>query len=115
MKDTISMTVVLDANAMGALPTEPFDGIEGVANTTLWHDAGSLAGILAIDAGRHLGLHAHRRNHHHLWVHEGSARILGQLLGPGSYVHVPAGVEHDIEAVGTTGCRVFYLYEQSAA
>ena len=45
----------------------------------------------------------------------GRATILGAVLGSGSYVHVPAGVEHDIDATVTEGCRVFYLYSHPGA
>ena len=69
-----------------------------------------MAGVLTVEAGHRLGPHAHRVNHHHLWVLNGRATILGTELGPGSYVHVPSGVEHDIDASSTGGCTVFYLY-----
>ena len=38
------------------------------------------------------------------------AVVLGTELGPGGYVHVPDGVEHDIDATGSDGCTVYYLY-----
>jgi hypothetical protein len=43
-------------------------------------------------------------------VLEGSADILGVEVGPGSYAHIPNGVDHDIDASATDGCTVFYLY-----
>ena len=52
-----------------------------------------MAGVLTVEAGRRLGAHAHRVNHHHLWVLNGRATILGTELGPGSYVDIPSGVE----------------------
>ena len=69
-----------------------------------------MAGVLTVEAGHRLGAHAHRVNHHHLWALSGRATILGTELGPGSYVHAPSGVEHDIDACSTGGCTVFYLY-----
>jgi quercetin dioxygenase-like cupin family protein len=69
-----------------------------------------MAGVLTIEAGHQLGRHAHRRNHHHLWVLDGEVEVLGERVGAGSYVHVPAGVTHDLDARATSGCTVFYLY-----
>ena len=45
-----------------------------------------------------------------LWVLDGRAVILGEELDAGSYVHVPSGVDHDLDATATNGCTVFYLY-----
>ena len=36
-----------------------------------------------------------------MWVIAGRAEMLGEQVGPGTYLHVPAGVE---------GCTVLYLY-----
>jgi quercetin dioxygenase-like cupin family protein len=66
--------------------------------------------VLTVERGQCLGRHAHRVNHHHMWVLAGHATVLGTQVGPGSYVHVPAGVEHDIDATATEGCTVYYLY-----
>lgn len=100
---------VLTPEAVEALPVEPLGHLDGISHRLLWRDATSMAGVLTLEAGRHLGRHTHRVNHHHLWVLEGRAVILGSELGPGSYAHIPGGVEHDIET--TTGsCTVFYLY-----
>jgi quercetin dioxygenase-like cupin family protein len=43
-------------------------------------------------------------------VLEGHAVILDTEVGPGSYVYVPGGVDHDIDATASEGCTVFYLY-----
>lgn len=82
----------------------------GVTHRVLWHDATSMAGVLTVAGGHRLGAHAHRVNHHHMWVVDGRASVLGSDLGPGSYVHIPSGVEHDIDATTSDGCTVFYLY-----
>jgi quercetin dioxygenase-like cupin family protein len=90
----------------------PLGRLPGVTHRVLWSDDRSMAGVLTVEAGRRLGAHTHRANHHHLWVLDGEAQILGRTVCAGSYVHVPSGVEHDIDASGTTGCTVFYLYQQ---
>lgn len=108
--------VVLTAEAVSALPLVPVDeSITGVAHRVLWQTDTSVAGVMTVEQGHRLGTHAHRRNHHHIWVLEGAAEILGVEIGPGSYVHVPAGVEHDLEARSTSGCTVFYLYLPGAS
>ncbi len=102
--------VVLTAEAIAAIPATPLGNLDGVVHRVLWRNEKSMAGVLTVEAGRRLGAHTHRVNHHHLWLLDGRATILGTELGPGSYVHVPSGVEHDIDASATDGCTVFYLY-----
>lgn len=102
--------VVLTEAQVAALPLKTLDGISGVTNRVLWQDGTSMAGVLTVEAGHRMGAHAHRANHHHMWVLAGRATILGVEVGTGSYVHVPAGVTHDIDAAATDGCTLFYLY-----
>lgn len=101
---------VLTADAVDALPMQPLEGVVGVAHRVLWSTDSSTAGVMKVDAGHRMGPHAHRINHHHLWVLAGEADVLGHRLGVGSYAHIPSGVEHDIDATTTGGCTVFYLY-----
>lgn len=111
METTLIPTpVLLTADAIAALPVEPLDHLLGVVHRVVWRDGTSYAGVLTVGPGYRMGPHAHRVNHHHIWVLDGHAEILGSIAGPGSYVHVPAGVEHDIDATGSEGCTVFYLY-----
>ncbi len=92
------------------LPAEPLGHLQGAFHRVLWRDATSMSGVLTVLAGHRLGRHSHRVNHHHFWVLDGEATVLGKRLGPGSYVHIPSGVEHDIDATASGGCTVFYLY-----
>jgi uncharacterized RmlC-like cupin family protein len=108
--DEQSPATVHTAAAIDSLGSVPLDGIDGVAHRVLWQDANSIAGVLTVAGGHHLGAHAHRVNEHHMWVVGGSATILGSVLEPGSYVHIPQGVEHDIDARASDGVTVFYLY-----
>ena len=106
-----AVPVVLTAEAIDALPLVPLDqSIEGVTHRVLWRTATSMAGAMTVAPGHRLGGHTHRLNHHHMWMLEGHAEILGVMVGPGSYIHVPAGIEHDLDARATSGCTVFYLY-----
>ena len=107
---TSSQPVVLTPAAIEALPLIPLGHLEGVSHRVLWRNDTSMAGVLTIEAGHHLGRHAHRVNHHHIWVLDGRPTILGIELGPGGYVHIPSEVEHDIDATTSKGCTVLYLY-----
>jgi mannose-6-phosphate isomerase-like protein (cupin superfamily) len=109
---TTTEPIVLTASDVAAIPTAPLGTLDGVTHRVLWRDGTSMSGVLRVGAGRRLGAHAHRANHHHLWVLEGRATILGTEVGSGSYVHGPVGVTHDIDATATDGCTVFYLYER---
>lgn len=111
-RDAIAPATVLSADDISQLPLEPLRGVEHVKNRALWSDGHSTAGLLSVPAGRSLGSHRHRVNHHHFWVLSGRAVVLGRVIGPGSYVHIPSGVEHDIDATDTEGCTVFYLYQR---
>jgi quercetin dioxygenase-like cupin family protein len=109
--NAIAGALVLPAQAIAALPEVPLDrSVAGVTHRVLWRNDTSMAGVMTVVAAHRLGRHAHRYHHHHLWVLEGEAEILGQRVGEGGYVHVPEGVEHDVDARATAGCTVFYLY-----
>ena len=107
---TASMPTLFTPEEISAIPPTPLGALGGVTHRVLWHNDTSMAGVLTVEAGHRLGSHAHRVNHHHMWVIDGQARVLGAELGPGSYVHIPSGVEHDIDASASAGCTVFYLY-----
>lgn len=107
---TKTSPTVLTAPDVDSVPVEPLGHVDGVAHRVLWQTGDAIAGLMTVAAGRRLGKHAHRINHHHVWVVDGHATVLGRLLGPGSYVHIPAGVAHDVDATETDGCTVFYLY-----
>ena len=102
--------VVLTQELVEALPEISLGHLPGIRRRVLWNDGESEAGVLDVEPGHHLGAHTHRANHHHFWVLSGRAEVLGQELTPGSYVHVPHAVEHDIDASLTEGCSIFYLY-----
>ncbi|MDJ0767231.1 MAG: cupin domain-containing protein [Ilumatobacter sp.] len=105
---TMQIPTVLTAGSIEALPTEELGGQHGIEHRMLWHDGTSRAGVLTLAPGCSMPAHTHEASHHHMWVLDGDAELLGRRLGPGSYVHIPAGVEHDIATVD--GCSVYYLY-----
>lgn len=101
---------MLTQKMIASMPDIPLGDRPGVSRRVLWRDDESEAGVLDVAAGHRLGAHTHQANHHHFWVIRGHARVLGEELGPGSYVHVPHQVEHDIDATDTDGCSVMYTY-----
>lgn len=107
---TAAMPTVLTPDAINALELEPLGTLEGVTHRVLWRNETSIAGVLTVAAGHRLGTHAHRQNHHHMWVLEGRAMIVGTEVVPGTYVHIPTGVDHDIDATDSDGCTLLYLY-----
>ena len=111
-----TIPIVITADAIAEIDPVPL-GVSGggVTHQVLWRNDTSMAGLLTVAAGCRLGAHAHRVNHHHMWVVDGNAAVLDTEVGPGSYVHVPSGAEHDIDATTTGGCTVFYLYLEPRA
>lgn len=114
MVSTISVQglrgVALGADEVARVPLEPVEGVAGVRQRVLWRSGESVAGELELDPGQRLEPHAHHHAHHHQWVLEGTVHVLGRDLGPGSYIHVPAGVAHDLTTAGTSHVRLFFLY-----
>jgi quercetin dioxygenase-like cupin family protein len=102
--------LVLHPAEIADLPETPLGALHGVRRRVLWQSGNSESGVLDIAAGNRLGLHAHRANQHHLWVLSGAADIAGQRVPEGGYAHIPAGIEHDIDATATEGCSLLYLY-----
>ena len=101
---------VMSAAAIQGIPGQPLGAVQGTEHRVLWSDGKAMAGVLTVQAEHELGAHTHRENQHHFWVLSGQAEVLGETVGAGSYVHVPPGVEHNVDATGTDGCTVFYLY-----
>jgi mannose-6-phosphate isomerase-like protein (cupin superfamily) len=102
-------TLVTSA-ASDALAWHPLQPFSGVDYKLLWRSGKSVAGVMRLMPGGEVSLHSHVRSHHHMWVIDGDAEMLGERVGPGTYVHVPAGVEHGIREVGDDACTVLYLY-----
>lgn len=102
--------IVLDGQEVRAVPHQQLGHTEGVTHSVLWSDGTSMTGVLVVEAGRRLGTHAHRTHDHHMWVIDGEVEVMGRRVGAHAYIHVPAGVEHDIDATDTDGCTMYYSY-----
>jgi quercetin dioxygenase-like cupin family protein len=82
----------------------------GVTYTILWRQGRDAAGVMWLEADAEVPEHRHDDAEHHVWLSEGRAHVDGRVVGPGSYWHVPAGVDHSVSAVRTDGATLFYLY-----
>lgn len=102
--------VVRHAGDIDGLPAVRLKGLEAARSKLLWRSGPSVAGLMDVDPHGSLEPHRHTRAAHHLWVLEGHATICDERVGPGAYVHVPAGVEHGVVHAGAEGCRLFYLF-----
>jgi quercetin dioxygenase-like cupin family protein len=109
---TVAPPVVLTAGDIDRIRWEPLPEVgEGVSHQLLWRSGASLAGVMRVEQGGCVSSHAHRQAHHHIWVLSGQGRVMGRAVGAGSYVHVPAGVDHEVDAA--SGELIFlYLYLQ---
>jgi len=110
MEPLIMEPTVLTADAIAHLADQQLDTLDGISHRILWRSDTSMAGVLHVAGGHRLGTHSHRRNEHHMWVLNGQAIVLGHVVSAGSYIHVPSGVDHDIDASASAGCTVYYLY-----
>jgi quercetin dioxygenase-like cupin family protein len=109
----VSGTVVRDGATVEQQAWQPLAPVgRGVSHKVLWQSGDSIAGVMRLEVDGRVDEHVHRRAHHHLWVLEGMIEVLGQRLGPGSYVHIPAGVTHGMVNQGTGPAVFHYLYLQ---
>ncbi len=115
---TTARELLLGGRDVAMLPWRAFAGRAGLRDRVLWQDpeGKSYAGLLHMDGGTSVPPHVHGHAVHHLWLVSGSCTINGRILDDGSYVFVPAGLEHGIQQAGRAGCVLFYLYlRQDAA
>lgn len=108
--NAVPVATLVTRAAADALSWHPLEDYEGVDYKLLWRSGGSVAGLMRIAPDGVVTPHAHVHAHHHLWVTEGTVDVLDEHVGPGTYVHIPAGVDHSIRAVGGQGCTMLYLY-----
>ena len=106
----VPVATLVTRAAADALAWHPLEEYEGVDYKLLWRSGGSVAGLMRIAPGGLVTPHAHVRSHHHLWVTDGTVEVLDEQVGPGTYVHIPAGVDHSIRAVGDRACTMLYFY-----
>jgi quercetin dioxygenase-like cupin family protein len=110
MKAQEVFPIVLDADVIERLPAKWLPGMESTPSKLLWRSGDSVAGIMYVEPSCGVTLHRHRHAHHHAWVVEGTCQIMDRTLGPGSYTHIPPGIDHDVVAAGPEGATIFYLF-----
>jgi quercetin dioxygenase-like cupin family protein len=110
MKAQEVFPILLDTASIEHLAAKRLPGMESTLSKLLWRSGDSVAGVMYVKPGAPMTLHRHRNAHHHAWVVEGTCTILGRTLGPGSYAHIPPGVDHDVVATGPEGATIFYLF-----
>jgi mannose-6-phosphate isomerase-like protein (cupin superfamily) len=101
---------LVTAPAGEALTWRPLDPYDGVDYKLLWRSGSSVAGIMRIAPTGMVTPHAHDNAQHHMWVIDGSVEMLHEVVGPGTYAHIPAKMDHSLRAVGGGPATVLYLY-----
>ena len=96
------------------LPWQPLPGCDGVSTKVVVDVDGDVAGLLRLLPGAQEVQHVHGHGSHHLWVLSGSVVVEDTPLPAGSYLHVPAGLVHDLRDAGE-GSTLFYVFHRDGA
>lgn len=104
---------VLDAAQIEAMPWEPVEHCPGVSMKVLWRFDDYVNALLRAEPGAAVAGRPHLAAHHHVWVVSGEASIGDRRLTAGSYLHVPPGVAHQLEA-GPAGCVLLQVHRPHA-
>lgn len=112
-RDAVTAPTVLFASraVVDHLPWQPLPGCQGVSTKVVSDVDGDVAGLLRLGPGAQEVRHVHAHGSHHLWVLSGSVLVGGTPLPEGSYLHVPAGVAHDLRDCGD-GSTLFYVFSR---
>ena len=108
--DTSTTLLTLTSADLDRLPWRDISGCPGVRAKELWHAGGSVDALINYTPGATTPGHPHPNADHHIWVTEGQAWIAGERLPTGSYVYVPPGTAHPIEADRYTGCVLLQIH-----
>jgi uncharacterized RmlC-like cupin family protein len=110
METTADPTLLaINASDVDQLAWVPVTGCAGVRAKELWRRGDFVDTLIDYAPGASTpGLH-HVGADHHIWLVAGAATVAGQRLTAGSYVHVPPGVAHPIEAA-EAGCTLLQVH-----
>jgi mannose-6-phosphate isomerase-like protein (cupin superfamily) len=100
--------LILDPNEVRGRTRRPLH--PGVEFAILWREGEDAAGLMWVEAGAEVPEHTHDNASHHIWIIEGRARVEERTLGPGSYLHIPAGTPHELHGLAPGGFSMFYMY-----
>lgn len=96
------------------LPWQPLPGCVGVSTKLVCDVDGDVAGLLRLLPGAKEVPHVHGHGSHHLWVLSGGVVVEDTPLPAGSYLHVPAGLVHELRDAGD-GSTLFYVFSRDQA
>ena len=100
--------VLLSERQIAEMPWEPLPGSSGVRIKQICTGPGWATGLLQLAPGAKEPAHVHADSDHHLWVLAGSAWTESTHVGVGSYLHLPAGLRHELVDEGN-GCTLLYV------
>ena len=109
-RDDLGRVLVLTAPTLDQMPWEDLHGLPGVTHKVLWQSGTVVIGLIRVEAGNTKPEHVHHSAHHHMFITRGTCEMLGERVDEGSYVYVPPGVVHAVDAVGPEGVEFFYTY-----
>lgn len=110
VRDDLGRLMVLAASDVDAIAWEPMAEQPGVVSKLLWRSGDVAIGLIRVEAGAERAAHVHHSAHHHIWVVDGAATMVGEPLTAGSYVYIPPGVRHEVTGVGPLGVTFLYTY-----
>lgn len=102
--------LTLDPVEIDRLTWQPVTGCPGVDEKELWRLGVFVDALIRYQPGSSTPGHPHIGAQHHIWVISGAATIAGRRVVAGSYVHIPAAVEHRIGDVGEEGCLLLQMH-----
>jgi mannose-6-phosphate isomerase-like protein (cupin superfamily) len=105
--------VLLPEQQIDSMPWQPLPGSDGARIKQVCTGPGWAAGLLQLAPYAVETAHVHPDGEHHLWVLSGTVSSESTHLGVGSYVHIPAGLQHQLQDEGN-GCTLYYVYVETA-
>jgi uncharacterized RmlC-like cupin family protein len=96
-------------DVVDGMPWQPLPGCHGISTKLVCDADGAVAGLLRLQPGAREVAHLHGHGSHHLWVLSGTVVVEDTPLPAGSYLHVPAGLLHDLRDAGE-GSQVLYVF-----
>lgn len=109
-RDDRGKLVLLTADEVQQRRWKPLDDQPGVTHTVLWRSGDVVIGMIRLEPGAENPEHVHQAAHHHFFLLQGEATIVGRRLQAGGYAHIPPGEAHGVTDVGPDGVTFFYSY-----
>jgi quercetin dioxygenase-like cupin family protein len=110
MEATRDRLLTLSVADIDQLPWREVTGCPGVRAKELWHHGALVHALIAYAPGASTPGIPHPHADHYIWVVSGEAKVAGDRITAGSYLHVPPGVAHPIGDIGDGGCVLLQLH-----